>query len=648
MGDGAGDWANNENRRIGDMWTGLISYSAMDWAKTLLRISVFLLFLPGQPAMATPPLPGVTLEFADQATAKRSVDKIEIQTELRLQHHYGSGNVSVEIKVAEYKAGQADIPLSTFHREINALDNNAFPVTFSIPGTGGTYYITANADSVGEGNAGYSSATSTYLVVGADGKIKMITPAEFKHLENISSGILESDQKPGTETPEAVLSEPYVTVHSNVTYQAIDGTIKAVPYATVEIWEHDLFEDDYLATVVLDVDGKNVKTVNYGYDPFGTTEIYLVIKSENERYLFGTASADGQKITNYHFKTPVKRVSSGDNDISINYNITGAGKAMETWAAFNSVWDYTNKQLNVALPRLQVRYPGGKPDSAYFIRNFDLIVIGETYYNGPMVIGHEFGHALMWHLNNGWFPEGGGPHSLCPNNAVKVGLAWSEGYATAFGLISNHSTDGKFYWHNGGSGYSFETYSCAYKDLNTDEGRVAAALWDFLDEHDDCNSGDEKIGRNGFCDHNKNQRVSPAQALVDGVENQYQEDALKYWWYMHDSVLSAVQEPPAQDIYKYNWIAYKDVVINSFTWEQTSSQEGEVDCSPPYCIPTEAKWNASGRKCQLKLDGKLVSSSLSGVFYKTFAANSPPAYLTLSCEGWGPKQVETRPDPAHR
>lgn len=143
----------------------------------------------------------------------------------------------------------------------------------------------------------------------------------------------------------------------------------------------------------------------------------------------------------------------------------------------------TARRLNLCLK------PSGR---AGFFPPRNEIQITSKELEVPDTLYHEFGHFVMSMAYGGGEPEGS-RDSDCSNHrfgvALHPGCAWSEGWAHFFALVAKNSIDGKIKLRTGKNELAdvdLEQYSSPITSYN-DEGRVAAALWDLFDEHDDAN-----------------------------------------------------------------------------------------------------------------------------------------------------------------
>jgi hypothetical protein len=156
---------------------------------------------------------------------------------------------------------------------------------------------------------------------------------------------------------------------------------------------------------------------------------------------------------------------------------TAAGRAFDGLAP-----EITARRLNLCLK------PSGH---AGFVAPNEIQITAKEL-EVPDTLYHEYGHFVMSMAYGGETPVGsqGGD---CSGHRFRValhpGCAWSEGWAHFFALVAKHSTDGKLKLLTGQkvlADVDLEQYYSPVRS-STDEGRVAAALWDLFDEHDDAN-----------------------------------------------------------------------------------------------------------------------------------------------------------------
>jgi len=147
-----------------------------------------------------------------------------------------------------------------------------------------------------------------------------------------------------------------------------------------------------------------------------------------------------------------------------------------------------------------------------------------------IILAHEVGHYVMYRLMGPYL--GSAPHSVCM--VLDPTLAFSEGYADAFAFALRDTTFPSFkpvIIFPGITEFNVELYSCHLQTLTTDEGRVAAALWDVYDGHGDNNENDLNRGRSGHRDDSDNSHDLKT-VFIDPFEKRAElpvNDIDRYW-----------------------------------------------------------------------------------------------------------------------
>ncbi|KAJ4022674.1 hypothetical protein NW766_001720 [Fusarium irregulare] len=181
--------------------------------------------------------------------------------------------------------------------------------------------------------------------------------------------------------------------------------------------------------------------------------------------------------------------------------------------AYTTIVDYYRNSVFPSgkdLKIVKVRYPG-QDGSAFF----QAVTNGSSWINlrtddvySPTVMAHEYGHFAHWIGRNKTYFSGGGDHYVCNGNSSSS-VAFSEGYATAFGMAAVAKTGlaerrfpyatytqrlaGEDFWH-----FNVEDVDCGDLFMKNQEWRIAATLFDLVDSHKDEFDPDEKA--RGFID----------------------------------------------------------------------------------------------------------------------------------------------------
>jgi len=126
---------------------------------------------------------------------------------------------------------------------------------------------------------------------------------------------------------------------------------------------------------------------------------------------------------------------------------------------------------------------------------------------------------------------------------------WDEGTVESAGEWPTCTTQ------NDAGGRAIELYSNSTNRIGEQqEGRVAAALLDFIDFADDDNGGTENRGRNDRSDNNAANRVSLATLYDDVMWGSGHNDMLEFWRSLVGE-LSGQTLSDASRIMQYNWMS---------------------------------------------------------------------------------------------
>ncbi|MDH4361462.1 MAG: hypothetical protein OEW33_12090 [Nitrospirota bacterium] len=250
-------------------------------------------------------------------------------------------------------------------------------------------------------------------------------------------------------------------------------------------------------------------------------------------------------------------------------------EAAQVFSTINRAWNHIVTEGGQDPGLIEVRYPDSCLLSDGTITSCwdpsgEVVRLESETNTGPDITLHEYGHALL-HYAFGFSP-GGGPHSFS-DLEQDLGVAFNEGWATAFSL--SVCPDGLFNWSEwpyqdpaGGwplctavnyaygewiEGFSFNNGQNRKGERH--EGRVAAALTDFLDDPNDDNGGNEDQGKNGYEDANENDRTSLATIYRDSMWGFSFGDFINFYIQLW-SGLTNTMRPLADDIMTYNWMSW--------------------------------------------------------------------------------------------
>ncbi|WP_174274766.1 hypothetical protein [Sphingomonas bacterium] len=367
-------------------------------------------------------------------------------------------------------------------------------------------------------------------------------PGEF-----VGGGTVSGEPKPAISAQHLTSSQLTLSGRLVARVSNTDIPMRSVQ---VQIWDSDTISpDDLLGTTTTDTDGNYTITVTNDDGAFGGgVDVYLYVSARQPKLAELQLIPDGEGgyvPFYYAWRSPtVDNITV--RTYTMNFSITDQAAAASLWSGLSRAQAIQTGFGGHGAEYVEVRYPGLTPGD-FFLNN----IINFNYTtNTPEVAGHEYGHAIMWQAYNHWFPpNSGGSHSYCA--PATAGLAWSEGFATYIGLNAS-GTSGVYHWVVGDTGRSIERWSCNLRSMTTDEGRVAAGLWDLSDVAQDDNQGNPDQGKAGFSDANVGaELVTYTQALA-ALWRRRQNGIPDYWQDL-GAVIAAPQQAPSTRIMTYNW-----------------------------------------------------------------------------------------------
>lgn len=551
-------------------------------------------------AWAIPPTPPGRVQIDIRTVTGRLPDdrSIALPVSLRL----GDDVVSAELTVTArpVRSPVTVIDEKSLSRERRSL-KPGMPAAQSIPlrlvGPG-DFEVDVRLTGQSRGGSGFSDRAIAYIVVAADGSYRALTPKQWttgrrKAREQRFEEALRSDPKhpqirllmestasvprdldARTRTHDVPTSQQLsvrpagpsetqkrytidrsaeswspkdpLTIKGRLTYLDFDGAWRPLVNVSVNLWDSDTGFDEHLGVVVTDWSGNWSFSVNNDDGWFADgRDIYYSFKLENTRYRI--EDCDGIDSV-YEWESAVH--DDLDDGAVVDFGTeTGSTDpgAMQVWNHLNLAWVNAVANGGQDPGFVDSCFP---EDETRWDRFWEELDVEAQYVDGPDVVFHEYGHAVMYYAYDEDNPSPGDPHTF-DDCALHAGQAWSEGWATAFMLAGR--ADGRFNWHEGDGGRAIEAFSATCRDGVRNEGWVAAALNDIVDAPNDCNGGSENRGRNGSCDNNDRQRVPFATMLRDTLWGAWHDDVMEYWSSLSGE-LSSPQRSAAQEIMSYNWM----------------------------------------------------------------------------------------------
>jgi len=361
-----------------------------------------------------------------------------------------------------------------------------------------------------------------------------------------SAGAAVPGRRGGTSDKVGGTSQPLLL--QGIMTTMVNGVTVPMRNTVVEVWDSDsLSPDDLLGTVRTLDDGSYAINVTNDDGPLGGgVDVYLYVSTHEPKVgvLYLVPDGEGGYYPFYYgWRSPtVDNITAPVQTIS--FRIDDQASAASVWSGASRAEWLAEQKSGHSPAYVEIRYPGFVPGT-FFMNNMINI---DPENNAPEVVGHEYGHALMY-LAYGSIPGEGGIHYAC--QAASPGLAWSEGFATYVGLLSGGDS-GVMHWTAGDGGASIENWSCALDAMSSDEFRVAAGLWDLWDSANDDNGGTTDRGRNGLSDSNQGTQLVSIDQTVQTLWIRNQSNVGDYWSDLQTR-LQAPQTAPSTTIMNYNW-----------------------------------------------------------------------------------------------
>ena len=359
-----------------------------------------------------------------------------------------------------------------------------------------------------------------------------------------------------------------ITVRGRLVYLDFEDTWRPLVNVSVNLYDDEelIFPSEHLGTTA--TNGNGDWSFNVDNDDGwgeGGRDVYYKFHLVNDR--FGVLDANEN---NYIWKSNVVK-DVGEGDVVSFGSETGSTnpEAMQVFGFLNRGWEHIVRVGRQDPGYIETRFPSFRTRWSH---DFEILQVQMEFADGPDVVLHEYGHALMYYAFGKYAPGPHGQDHDPGNESQDKGLALSEGWATAFAL--SVCPDGRWGYHEGRTEASGEWPNCTMPDEDHEEnnyyverfttsrnrvgeeneGRVAAAINDFLDVADDDNGGNENRGRNGVGDANAEHRVRLSTIYRDNMWGYRHEDFLELWTAVSED-LTDTQQDYAADIMWYNWMS---------------------------------------------------------------------------------------------
>jgi len=160
------------------------------------------------------------------------------------------------------------------------------------------------------------------------------------------------------------------------------------------------------------------------------------------------------------------------------------------------VWRFVWNSGKMQIPQISagsctIKWQYDSNDGDYYRRGEYIHLKGDAPLS-TNIVGHEYGHNIMYTVYGNWMPITYCPSPHYVNRKSHENCAWTEGWASFISIAAN---DDPVYRWASGSSVDMEDANGSWDDGDEVEGRVTASLWDIYDLIKD---GLDKYSDNSF------------------------------------------------------------------------------------------------------------------------------------------------------
>jgi len=146
---------------------------------------------------------------------------------------------------------------------------------------------------------------------------------------------------------------------------------------------------------------------------------------------------------------------------------------------YHNAGKYQNPKVSAG--SCTIRWKADSEDGNYYNLGGDIYLEADAPLSNT-VVGHEYGHRIMYGVYGNCFPNDNCPSPHYIGLASNTTCAWTEGWANFLPLAVNN--DPVYRWEK--SSRNLETtYHEGWENGDAVEGRIAASLWDIYDQEND-------------------------------------------------------------------------------------------------------------------------------------------------------------------
>lgn len=288
------------------------------------------------------------------------------------------------------------------------------------------------------------------------------------------------------------------------------GALRVSGNTRVTVYDDDAKgSDDLLVTGLTGADGRFQLCFDNTDEEGGGQDVYVEFGTENQNWVI----RHGKSRQPYRFATAVRPdvPSGGTADIGA-YQPADAAlmRGVEAFDTMNAGWNWKPgtscwDARDTSCRRGIVNWAPDSTDGTYYSTRGNAVHLAAEDPDAPVLVLHEFGHALMDDVYEDDFPYSPNcsPHYIPRTSSA--GCAWTEGFATWYGVVV--LDDPTFRWPGGRTldveGPTWGT--TGWDDGDAVEGRVLGSMIDLADSTnetgDTCSENPAGPLWNTFLDH---------------------------------------------------------------------------------------------------------------------------------------------------
>ncbi|GAA4934061.1 hypothetical protein ACFPM3_04950 [Streptomyces coeruleoprunus] len=331
---------------------------------------------------------------------------------------------------------------------------------------------------------------SVFLTVGAERSAFGIAVKDVNPVSPVKDDVTRAHphltHRPAGPAPKRSAEAGTACATGSWNYVDHTGLTRVSGNALVTVYDSDAKgSHDVLATGLTGADGRYLLCFDNTDEEGGGQDLYVQFATENPSWVI----RNGRSRQAYRFATAVRpdTASGGTVDFGAFQPADAAlMRGVEAFDTLDAAWAWTPGTAcwdarDTACRRGLVNWAPDSTDGTYYSLRGNAVHLAAEDPDAPVLVLHEFGHALMDDVYEDDFPYSPNcsPHYIPRTSSA--GCAWTEGFPTWYGAMV--LDDPTFRWPGGRTldleGPTWGT--TGWDNGDTAEGRVVGAMIDLAD-----------------------------------------------------------------------------------------------------------------------------------------------------------------------